>query len=119
MSRDEDAAEAMRSRLQADLRQAMKKQDAFEVTTLRVLIATIDNAGAVPLPPQMMRAQHEVERRRLSCNDVLSLLRREHAARRKAACEYARLGNSTESERALREMAIIGRYIPVPDGRVS
>jgi hypothetical protein len=30
MSRDEDAAEAMRSRLQADLRQAMKKQDAFE-----------------------------------------------------------------------------------------
>jgi uncharacterized protein YqeY len=89
------------------------------MTTLRVLIASIDNAGAVPLPPQMMREQHEIERRRLSSNDVRNLLRREHQARRGAAGEYARLGNSAESERAIHEMAIIGRYIPAPHGRVS
>jgi hypothetical protein len=51
------------------------------MTTLRVLIASIDNADAVPLPPQTMRGQHEIERRRLSCNDIRDLLRREHDAR--------------------------------------
>jgi uncharacterized protein len=110
-------ADAMRRRLQTDLRQAMKRQDAFETAVLRVLIAAIDNAGAVP-QPQRPQGPTEIERRHLSPAAVRALLLREHRQRERAAADYARFGRGTESERLRREMEIIRRHLAAPPGRV-
>jgi uncharacterized protein YqeY len=111
MAPDEpDAAEALRQRLQADLRLAMKGRMAFEVAVLRVLIAAIDNAGSVPPASKSEPRQSEVERRRLGHSDVQAILLREYETRQKAAIELARLGRSVESEHAMREMEVVRRY---------
>ncbi len=106
-----DAADAMRERLQADLRSAMKTRAAAEVAILRVLIAAIDNAGAVALAPRSEPRQGEVERRRLGAGAVHAILRREYETLQAAAAEFARLGRGAESERAHGEMAVVGRYL--------
>src|SRR5579871_4196524 len=105
-----DAAEAMRLRLQGDLRVAMKRREAREVAVLRALITAIDNAGAVAPPPGAGEDGSGVERRRLSPADIEALLAREHAERDAAASEFARLGLAAESELARREMALVERY---------
>ena len=110
-SAEPDPAEAMRTRLQANLRAAMRARAAFEVAVLRALISAIDNARAVPLSPQSSPPQLEVQRRWLSVDDVQAILERECRARQHAAEEYARLGRAAESEGARRELAIVRRYI--------
>jgi uncharacterized protein YqeY len=108
---EQDPAEAMRQRLQADLRVAMKGKMVFELAVLRMLIAAIDNAGSVPQSPKSEPRQFEVERRRLSRGDLEAILRREYETRQAAASEFADLGLSKESMQAGREMAIVGRYL--------
>ena len=110
-SAEPDPAEAMRTRLQTDLRAAMSARATLEVAVLRTIISAIDNAGAVPLSPKSGPAQLEVERRWLSVDDVQAILERECRAREHAAEEYARLGRTAESEGARRELAIVRRYI--------
>jgi uncharacterized protein len=105
-----DAAEAMRQKLQADLRTAIKGRQTLDVSVLRGLIAAIDNAGAVPLADRSEPLQREVERRHLEPGEVQALLRREYEAHQAAASEYARLGRSAESEQANFAMAIVRRY---------
>lgn len=109
-----DAAEAMRKRLQLDLRAAIKARLVGEVAVLRQLIAAIDNAGAVPLPPQSRPVQSEVERRHLGCDDIQALLRREYDIRGQAADEFGRLGRTVEAQTARFEMAVVGRYLAMP-----
>ena len=111
VSEEPDAAEIVRQRLQADLRLAMKGRLALEVAVLRVLIAAIDNAGAVALSPTGAPRQSEVERRRLGFGDVQAILLREYETRRRAASELSRLGRVVESERASLEMAVVSRYL--------
>jgi uncharacterized protein YqeY len=109
-----DAAEAMRQRLQADLRVAMKQRLVFDVAVLRVLIAALDNAGAVPLSPKSEPRQFEVERRRLRVSDVQDILQAEYEARRAAAGEFGRLGRKPERAQAIREMVIVQHYLSMP-----
>jgi uncharacterized protein len=112
MSWDEtDAAEAMRQRLQSDLRSAIKTRAVREVAVLRQLIAAIDNAGAVPLPPKAQPVQCEVERRSLGFDDIQALLEREFDLRRQAANELSRLDRTVEAETAKFEMDVVGRYL--------
>jgi uncharacterized protein YqeY len=113
-SQEPDAAEIVRQRLQADLRLAMKGRLALEVAVLRALIAAIDNAGAVALSPNSAPRQSEVERRRLGFEDVQAILLREYETRRTAAGELSGLGRVVESERASREMVVVGRYLSLP-----
>src|SRR5579883_358493 len=111
MNRDKaDAAKAMRQRLQSDLRSAMKARTPREIAVLRQLIAAIDNAGAVSLPPKAQPIQCEVERRSLGSNDLQALLQREFDLRRHAADEFSRLGRTVEAETAQSEMDVIRRY---------
>lgn len=117
-----DAAEALRSRVQTDLRRAMKARDAEAVSALRLLIAAIDNAGAVPVPdgpigpgvtsPYVATATGptEVARASLSEDDATALLEREVDLRRAAADEHRRLGRDVEAEQASRAAALIARY---------
>lgn len=106
-----DAAEAMRQRLQADLRAAMKARAAVEVAVLRRLIAAIDNAGAVPPPPRSEPIRSEVPRRRLDAREVQALLRLQRQTLQAAAEELAGLGRASESERAALEAAVVSRYL--------
>ena len=114
VSEEPDAAEIVRQRLQAHLRVAMKGRRALEVGVLRTLIAAIDNAGAVALPPKGTPGQSEVERRRLGFGQVQAILFREYETRRTAAMEFSRLGLVVESERANLEMAVVSRYLSLP-----
>jgi uncharacterized protein len=114
ISRQPDAAEAMRQKLQTDLRAAMKGRQALDVAVLRGLIAAIDNAGAVPLAGKSEPPQHEVERRHLDSGEVQALLRREYEAHQAAVSEFARLGRGAESEQARFATAIVSRYLSSP-----
>jgi uncharacterized protein YqeY len=106
-----DAAADLRQRLQSDLRSAMKEQATRDVEVLRQLIAAIDNAGAVPLPPKTEPIQCEVERRSLGRDDIQALVQREFELRRHAADEFSRLGRTVEAESAKFEMDVIARYM--------
>lgn len=106
-----DPAETMRRRLQADLRAAMKARAALEVAVLRRLIAAIDNAGAVPLPPRSEPIRSEVPRRRLDGGEVQTLLRLQQQMLQAAAEELAGLGRAREAERAALEAAMASRYL--------
>jgi uncharacterized protein len=114
ISRQPDAAEEMRQKLQTDLRAAIKGRQALDVAVLRGLIAAIDNAGSVPLAARSEPPQHEVERRYLDSGDVQALLRREYEAHQAAASEFARLGRSVESQQAKSATAIVSRYLSSP-----
>lgn len=114
ISRQPDAAKAMRQILQTDLRAAIKGRQALDVAVLRGLIAAIDNAGAVPLAAKSQPTQHEVERRHLDSSEVQALLRREYEAHQAAVSEFARLGRSVESEWANSATAIVSRYLSSP-----
>jgi uncharacterized protein YqeY len=130
MSEDTDFAETMRARLQADLRGAMKRRDPVAVSTLRCLIAAIDNAGAVAPPEDDAAARRdwskgshhvitsagptEVARRILTADDVDALLRREWQARETAAATLQRHGRDAGVPRA--EMSVAARYLNVKPG---
>lgn len=117
-----DAAETVRQRLQADLREAMKARDKAKVDLLRGLISAIDNAGAVALDAPEVRdhattkgySQHvvtgagksEVTRKTLNADDLAALFKREVAERRTAADDIERHGRHAEAE-ALRMGAVL------------
>ena len=113
-----DAAKAMRARLRADLQAAMRRRDSLAASTLRGLIAALDNAQAVALdlsgpasPPRPFGdGTGEVPRRALSAADVTRALDAERAARLSAAAEMARLGRIADAERLNAEAALIVRY---------
>lgn len=109
-----DAAEAMRQKLQSDLRSAIKARAVRDVAVLRQLMAAIDNAGAVPLPPKAQPVQCEVERRPLGFDDIQALLQREFDLRRHAANEFSRLGRAVDAETAEFEMDVVRRYLVLP-----
>ena len=120
-----DPTDMMRTRLQVDLRRAMRARDAVETGVLRCLIAALDNAGAImPAPAtgpaRFVGSEHvaaglawgsaEATRRALSAAEVDALIEREVAARRGAAVEFERCARPVEAETARVEMAIAARY---------
>jgi uncharacterized protein YqeY len=108
MTADTDFAETKRARLQADLRDAMKRRDAIAVSTLRCLIGAIDNAGAVDAG-EVGGGATEVARRLLTAGDVADVLAREWLARETAAATLERHGRDAATPRA--EMAIVANYL--------
>ena len=106
-----DAADALRERLQADLRSAMRARAQAEVCVLRQLIAAIDNAGAVPAPSKTEPIQSEVERRFLNRDDIQALLRHEIDVRLHATDQFRTLRRAVEAEAAKFEMDIVSRYL--------
>jgi len=123
-----DAAESMRQRLQADLREAMKLRDKAKLDVLRGLISAIDNAGAVALDaPEVRdytnfegRSQHvvtgvgktEVTRRTLDAADIATLFQRDADERRAAAEEMTKHGRAAEADALRASAAVVESYIP-------
>ncbi|MDQ0466134.1 uncharacterized protein YqeY [Caulobacter ginsengisoli] len=122
-----DPAEALQTRLRADLRAAMKARETLEVSLLRGLIAAIDNAqsagiqagpsvsAAPAASSQWMAAggafgSGEVSRRVLTATDLVALLADEAARREATAAEMDRVGRADLADTARAEAAVIARY---------
>jgi uncharacterized protein YqeY len=110
-----DPVASLRARLATDLRAAMKARAAPSVTTLRCLVAALDNAGAVEqthAPVPVFGRSGDVPRKSLTQDELVTLLRHEIAARRAAAVEYQRLGRPDDAARLQAELILIARYLP-------
>ena len=105
----------------------MRARDTRRVSVLRMLIAAIDNAEAVPLPPATSRdgprtraiSEHvavtgdgpaEVERRELTADEVNNLISREIASIESAAAELRALGANADELDA--KAAIARQFMP-------
>lgn len=129
MTREQSSpASSMRLKIQADLRAALRERDPRRISTLRNLIAAIDNAEAVPIPQNRDEvgacapsdAAHgtttgkgptEVPRRLLSEQEVNAILRREHESSMAAAAELRAYGAVERAEYLEAEALIAASYI--------
>jgi uncharacterized protein YqeY len=91
------AASAMKARLSADLRHALKERDRPRATLLRSLVAALDSAEAPPMVAgssgqDFRSGAAEVERLVLENDDVRRILTAEVGEREEAAAQFERLG---------------------------
>lgn len=109
-----DVAAAIRSRLNGDLRDAMKSRDLTATRALRSLLAALDNASAVPVSDasaSVFRRSNDVPRRALSAQECESVLRNEAHSRSLAIAQYEQLGRSEDAEILRAELSVIYRYV--------
>jgi len=113
-------AARLRERLRADLKQAMQERRREEANLLRTLVAAIDNAEAVPLPPGHKPADSarfadgtaEAARRVLDQEALAAILAGEIASRREAAATIAAGGEAERAARLEAEALFVARYLP-------
>jgi uncharacterized protein YqeY len=121
-------AQELRDELRADLRTALKKRDPLRVSSLRNLIAAIDNAEAVALPEDGPRTRavsfhiavtghgpSEVPRKSLSQTDIAAIVQAEVDALQAAAAEYRLRGATAPAQACEAKAAIVLRYHPLAD----
>lgn len=94
----------LKARIQADLQEATKRQDAMVTSVLRLLISAIHNAEI---------AQHK-ETTGLDDNEIRGVIASEVQRRKEAIAGYERgsRGELTEKERT--ELAVLYHYLPTP-----
>ena len=86
-------------RLSDDMKQAMKSQDKFKLSTIRMVRATIKN--------------QEIElKRTLDDNEVLDILSREIKQRKDSLQEFQKAGREDLAENVAAEIDIISVYLP-------
>ena len=90
----------LQSRIDADLKQAMRERDEVTKLTLRAVKTALTEA-------RTSGAQHE-----LSADEVLTVVQKEAKRRRDAAAEYERLGAANRASAELVELAVLERYLP-------
>ena len=114
MLADDDRVVALRGRLSADLRAAMKSRDAETAAAVRTLLSRLDQASAVPLTREhaaMSAGSSEVQRRFLTWNEATALLSDEIAEKRRAIATFADLNMAAEVSRLTRQLHAMERYI--------
>ncbi|AGA58486.1 MAG: GatB/YqeY domain-containing protein [Thermobacillus sp.] len=88
-------------RLNEDLKLAMKSQDKFKLSVLRMVRAAIKN--------------QEIERKRaLDDSEVIDVLSREIKQRRDSLQDFETAGRTDLAEQASAEIEIISAYLPKP-----
>lgn len=124
-NRPAGAADELKSRMQADLRSAMKAGRSSEVKVVRLLIAAIDNAEAPPLSGDDQRAkQHdfqsgsaETSRLSLDSSRLQQVIGQEIDEREQSADDLDRAGRPDAARMLRAEISIIARYLQgVRDG---
>lgn len=104
----------MLERLRTDLLAARKARDGVEVSTIRSLIAAIENAGAVEdmasSAVPLTGLNHDEPRREIEGTEVEDILNRERTELAEAAAQYRRLGLNEASELE-RRVRIVDRYL--------
>jgi uncharacterized protein YqeY len=114
-----DAAKALKDRLRADLRVAMKAGASRDASVIRALVAALDNAEAPPVRKDPDAAlgyafasgAAEVERLLLGEADVRRVLLAEIAEREAAADEMRRLAQADRAAALDAEIAVAKRYL--------
>ncbi|AZS14458.1 GatB/YqeY domain-containing protein [Paenibacillus lutimineralis] len=87
-------------RLNEDMKQAMKSQDKFKLSTIRMVRSTIKNL--------------EIDlKRTLDDNEVLDILSREIKQRKDALQEFEKAGRDDLAASARAEVEIIAVYLPM------
>jgi len=115
----QDKAEAMQTRMREDLRTAMLAKSAREVAVLRVCLAAIDDAQAIPVGDNHLKYEVkafgdrsvEVPRLPLDETRLRAVLAREMEDRLKAAAQFDQHGFTDRSAALRADAAIIGRYL--------
>ena len=105
---------SLRTQLKADLRHAMKARQKEAVTALRILLAAIDNAEAVPTDPSFVPftgRTNDVPRKLLTEAHIQQILQAEAAKQREALAEYERLGQEEAAEQIRAELAVMSKYL--------
>lgn len=92
--------EDLPTRIDADLKQAMRDRDEVTKLTLRSVKTALTEA-------RTSGAQHE-----LTEDEVLAVVQKEAKRRRDAAAEYERLGDPNRAAAELVELAVLERYLP-------
>ena len=111
-------ADSLKARIRADLTSAMKARDSAQASLLRVLLAALDNAEAVPIGTAHERYQErafgdpsaEVPRLVLSAEAVAGIIAKEQAEREAAAADFERLHRPDDAARLSQEALWVGRY---------
>jgi uncharacterized protein YqeY len=98
-----DSPASLKSTLRTDMTAAMKAKDTLRLSTLRMLIAAIQNEEVSG------KAAHE-----LSDADVVKVLSRESKKRGEAAVIYDQNGRGELAAQERGEQAIIDEYLPTP-----
>lgn len=93
----------LKSRLRADLTDAMKTQDKLRTATLRMLLAAIQSEEV-----------SGKQSRELSDGEVLKVLARESRKRGESAEIYAQNGRGELAANELAEARVIDEYLPTP-----
>jgi uncharacterized protein YqeY len=109
----------MRARLREDLRAAIRARAAGEVAVLRVCVAAIDNAQAIPMGEAHRRYEakafgdRSVEVARLSLDEasVRAVLARERDERLAAARQFEQHGGAERAAALRADAAVIARYL--------
>ncbi|MCJ7792706.1 MAG: GatB/YqeY domain-containing protein [Candidatus Marinimicrobia bacterium] len=91
----------MKAKIQADMKQALKKKEALVVSTLRLLLAEIHN--------------QEIEKQKeLTDEEIVGVVQKE-VKRRKEAIEAYRKGKREDLlTKEKKEMALLNNYLPQP-----
>jgi len=100
-------------RLRADLTAARRKRAAVEASTIRTLIAAIENAEAVEAEPTVEPKRglgHDVPRKVLTERDVSVIIDREHSEVSEALAHYRDLGLTDQVAEMERRLAVVERY---------
>lgn len=104
----------LRQQLKVDLREALKARQKEAVTALRILLAAIDNAEAVPTDPSFVPITgrtNDVPRKLLTEAEVQQILRAEAAKQREALAECERLGQDNIAQQIRSELSVMSRYL--------
>ena len=111
------AAIALKAQLRADLKIAMRAQRREETQLLRLLIAAVDDAEAVPAPEggYITRAfeegSAEVPRRKVTAEMLQAILQHEFDARHAAADAMDRIARADRAGALRFQAAIVARYL--------
>jgi uncharacterized protein YqeY len=92
---------ALKARLESDLRDSMKARDELVTSTLRMALAAIRKAEVAG------KAARE-----LTDDEALAVLSSEAKKRREAATAFADAGRAQSAEKERAEEAVIARYLP-------
>ncbi|WP_010270287.1 GatB/YqeY domain-containing protein [Paenibacillus senegalensis] len=90
---------SLSERLNEDMKQAMKSQDKFRLSVIRMIRSAIKNL--------------EIDQRRtLDDNEVLDILSREIKQRRDSLQDFEKAGREDLAEAVKAEIAVISEYLP-------
>jgi uncharacterized protein YqeY len=95
---------ALFEKISADVKEAMKAHDAERVSTLRFVIAQLNN--------RQIEKRGKGDDAPLSDDETVDVLRKEVKKRREAADLFRQGGNADSAESEERELAVILTYLP-------